>query len=162
MCKTISERLNKFLHVENIDDGHYTEFLHFMILWNLFEARLCKKNFSPKNIPDVQISPEVIESTLEYFQGRYTDRNGLNDKFDYLGTNKYKKREIRELIKKVLLGEETDQAAIIKALMLIIYRYRNNLFHGEKEIASLPNQQENFDYANNFLMTCLEETPSIL
>ncbi len=68
----------------------------------------------------------------------------------------------RWVIEKVLLGKEEDQTAIIKALILIIYRYRNNLFHGEKEIASLPNQQENFDYANNFLMTCLEENPSIL
>ncbi len=161
MNKTISERLNKFLHVENIDDGRYTEFLHFMILWNLFEARLCKKNFSKKNIPDVQISPEVIESTLQYFQGRYTESNCLNYRFLYLENNRESKKD-RELIEKVLLGEEKDQTAIIKALKLIIYRYRNNLFHGEKEIASLPNQQENFDYANNFLMTCLEENPSIL
>ena len=38
---------------------------------------------------------------------------------------------------------------------MIIYRYRNNLFHGEKAIASLPMQKDNFINANKFLIAGL-------
>ena len=59
-------------------------------------------------------------------------------------------------IQRVLLGLTNNSCDIIKAIIMIIYRYRNNLFHGEKAIASLPIQKDNFIYANKFLIACLE------
>lgn len=61
-------------------------------------------------------------------------------------------------IQRVLLGLTNNSCDIIKAIIMIIYRYRNNLFHGEKAIASLPMQKDNFINANKFLIACLEAT----
>lgn len=60
------------------------------------------------------------------------------------------------LVEDVLLGKQTAEDAQIEAIIIIIGRYRNNLFHGLKEISSIDLQKENFDIANEFLMTVLE------
>ena len=61
-----------------------------------------------------------------------------------------------KFVKRILLHGSDDSSETIKAIILIIYRYRNNLFHGEKEIDLLPNQAEGFIRANKFLIACLD------
>ena len=56
----------------------------------------------------------------------------------------------------VLAGRETDPTKIFLAMLIIIYRLRSNLFHGEKSVYELPGQVENFRMANQVLMTFLD------
>jgi hypothetical protein len=45
---------------------------------------------------------------------------------------------------------------VILAISIIIYRYRNNLFHGIKDIPKIDAQIENFKNANSFLISFLD------
>ncbi|EXZ17289.1 hypothetical protein M067_4342 [Bacteroides fragilis str. J-143-4] len=40
--------------------------------------------------------------------------------------------------------------------MAIIYRYRNNLFHGIKDVTTINYQKDNFIYANKMLKLFIE------
>ena len=43
------------------------------------------------------------------------------------------------------------------AVQIIIYRLRNNLFHGLKEVETLSSNKATFLIVNEFLLSCLEE-----
>jgi uncharacterized membrane protein YecN with MAPEG domain len=57
----------------------------------------------------------------------------------------------------VLKGNETSSEKVLLAILIIVFRYRNNLFHGEKSIYKLQNQIDNFRNANQFLMLFMEK-----
>ena len=56
----------------------------------------------------------------------------------------------------VLKGEKQSAVDVVIAVLTVVYRYRNNLFHGEKWIYDLPEQVEYFDVANQVLVQVLE------
>ncbi|MCM1301096.1 MAG: hypothetical protein NC250_02400 [Alistipes senegalensis] len=150
-----SEWLKQHLYVD-IDRAEYTEVRNFMLLWNLFEARLFDCDFGKNRarVSDIRLADNLIDETLQYFRDRYTTNNATNLRFKALNLrNNDKPEEIR----RILLESTGTVAEKTEAIITIIYRYRNNLFHGEKEIALLSEQQENFALANKFLMACLDK-----
>jgi hypothetical protein len=60
------------------------------------------------------------------------------------------------MVRDVLDGIETAPRATIAAVLINIYRYRNNLFHGVKWGYELADQLDNFTHANNALMKALD------
>jgi len=44
-----------------------------------------------------------------------------------------------------------------EAIIRIIFRFRNNLLHGEKDVSKLYEQNNNFKYANKFLMLLVDK-----
>ena len=59
-------------------------------------------------------------------------------------------------MKKVLACEATEREEIAGAVLIIVYRFRNNLFHGVKWSYELQGQLENFTHANAALMQAIE------
>ena len=165
-----SEWINKNLPISNIDSEEFVEVRNFMILWNLFESRLFNCDFgqNKRNIDKIRLEPDIVNQTLQYLTERYTENNNINFRFKYLKF-RYRQKECKndcgcedsrncdyKFVKRILLHGSDDSSETIKAIILIIYRYRNNLFHGEKEIDLLPNQAEGFIRANKFLIACLD------
>ena len=64
---------------------------------------------------------------LLYFQKRYLFNGETNDRFDKLRISSVYRAHVESVLKE----EETENASIISALLIIIYRLRNNLFHGK-------------------------------
>ena len=62
----------------------------------------------------------------------------------------------RALVEKVLKGQSTDDTEIVSAILIIVFRLRNNLFHGVKWSYGIRGQLENFRNANNVLMSVIE------
>jgi hypothetical protein len=58
----------------------------------------------------------------------------------------------------VLNGTLNDPNNVVYALLLIAHRIRNNLFHGEKEVAILHAQAELFQAVNSLLASYLSLT----
>ncbi len=138
------------------------EIMHFSLLWSLFENKALKKNGSANHILSVvhkwdaqnKLEFSRFEEALNYFKWRYSQD-------DEQSTNQFKalfsgRNDNRELVKAVLSGEKDDPADKVSALLIIVYRLRNNLFHGTKWDYELKNQKENFKYANLALMRALE------
>jgi len=63
-------------------------------------------------------------------------------------------------VESVLLGEANGKGAVLLALLIIIYRLRNNLFHGLKTLDILNDQVENLKTATYCLSIVLSAVPS--
>ncbi len=63
---------------------------------------------------------------------------------------------MRPLVRAVISGSSNDPVARVTTVLIIILRYRNNLFHGVKWSYELAGQFENFTHANNALVTALD------
>lgn len=135
---------------------------HFTFLWSIYENRLLGGKAFPNTISkrvhqDIVanlLDPEDFRAPLEYFAARYLDHAGkFNDNFADLRINP---DDGADLVKRVLLGHAHEFSEIVTALLLIVYRLRNNLFHGNKWDYGLIGQQHNFENANDILMACME------
>lgn len=153
---SITERLNKAINSISygsidVSAPEYDEVRNFMYLWNLFEGEFFQTNYGihKNKVKSIQTNSET-HPTLVYFQKVYANNqtrfNGLN----------IKNNQQKTFIANVLSGVICDEASITKAVIEIIYRYRCNLFHGSKEIASLWSQKDNFIQSNQFILACLE------
>jgi len=140
---------------KTLNENDIPNVLAFSLLWNMFEslfcdkyANMCKINDSIDKHIDL-LEEEKYQKIFEYFYDRYkNDDNKLNA----LNLRKPQK----SLVKKVLDESFTDKNNKLKFIMVIIYRFRNNLFHGEKQLLKLKYQEENFNNANQFLMYFIE------
>jgi len=141
---------------DKIEANEIIDIKDFALLWNLFESLCCNKfaNMNKiNNLIDTKIdlfSQSEYQEFFDYYYNRYKNDNA---KFSALKLRNGDK----ELVQKVLNDEYTDKNNQLKLILAIIYRYRNNLFHGEKNMQYIKLQKENFENANNFLMYFIEK-----
>lgn len=146
--------------------------LSFSVLWNIFEFKICNKKFNIDKIAQhvnyYNIPLEKFTIEIKYFMKRsksftYDENNIIDyiekgllippfikDKENKLQVNKY-----HTLVKSFLYEEALSEQDKIKALFYIIYRLRNNMFHGEKDLMNLHLQEVNFINANSAIKTML-------
>ena len=155
----VIEWLNAFTPAGSLDAQDSV--LHFPRMWNLFEAVACNKHASNTSIEavvnalhsDDLLSREDFSYYAEYFRNRYLQDGHENERFDQL---KFYKNEDKQFVASALMDETKPTNDLVSALLMIVYRYRNNLFHGEKWLYNLHNQSENFQVANQLLARVLE------
>ncbi len=129
----------------------------FSLIWNIFERYVCNSNF---NIAHVEAQIKVkqfdlahFQEHLDYFKNRYFENGNVNNRFANLN---FRANDRKDLVRDVLNGTITTQHEIILALLIIVYRYRNNLFHGIKDIQLIDQQNENFKISNSFLIKLMD------
>jgi hypothetical protein len=135
--------------------------LHFALLWSFFEARVLHTHASAESIAraakqwgaDGRLDAAMFKEVLLYFRGRYYRDGAFTEHFADLG---FKPRDKRALVEAVLKGENANLGDTAAALLIVIYRLRNNLFHGVKWAYGIRGQQDNFENANALLMSALE------
>ncbi len=123
----------------------------FTMEWACFENKCTDTDFNIDNfkkfikgytIPESM--HETINSCLKYFQDRYSDSD-LYSKLRFKGKDKFSPYYLD------ILNKDADYSEKLKACMAIIYRYRNNLFHGTKFHDNFELQEENLKHANKLL-----------
>ena len=141
----------------------------FTIMWNFFESTLCNNrasvnefkriiaNFQPAQLDQMTI--QKLNSCLSYWRTRYCISDGFNQLFNELN---FRLNDCKTDVKEVLNETKIDLRDKIFALMILIYRLRNNLFHGLKSIQILNNQVDNINNASFCIAAILESIPSIL
>ena len=130
-------------------------------MWNMFEGELCKTSANVRKLSQVGVLlarrglmlHSSSKSFLKFVQDRYWNENELTGKFQSLHL-----RSAAEVaaVSEMLSCKTTDQARVVYALLLIVYRYRNNTFHGLKEIEEVLGSPELFDQSARFLGAVLE------
>ena len=134
------------------------EIKDFALIWNVFEDQVCDNNFSiatvEQRIAERNFTAAAFEDHLQYFKNRYIDNGETNGRFEFLY---FRPNDRREFVRRALLGELQDIRDILLAIVIITYRFRNNLFHGLKDIQVIDQQHTNFETANSFLMTFLDQ-----
>ncbi|QRQ59797.1 hypothetical protein [Sphingobacterium multivorum] len=140
---------------------------NFLLLWNLLEDVTLGKDANIAKIRHLvdQIHQNVplvageFDEFVDYFSKRYFDPTGQSPysldglKFRSGANDQGAKAEV----KAVLTKSEQNPVMVLKALLIICYRFRNNLFHGEKQLVILDGQINNFIVANNILKLILEK-----
>ncbi|RCH53628.1 hypothetical protein DJ568_16460 [Mucilaginibacter hurinus] len=153
------EWITEFIRT-NLNDDITDRIKHFALLWNLFETFACNKFATVASIIQAVDHLNAIQQIdlntdryLDYFSARYIDINGVET--THFQSLNFRKPDKKQLVLNVLLRKETEPKEILKAVLIIVYRYRNNLFHGEKNVAALNAQAANFEHANSILIDFL-------
>jgi hypothetical protein len=123
----------------------------FTLLWNLFENAVCDNEAKVDSFDEIAIAiaehnqlPDEVREGIRFWTDRYRDGAGFN--FLFKGLN-FRPRDRRDHVEAVLSGIRVDAHSQLLAVMIIVYRLRNNLFHGLKDIATLNDQVFNLDTA---------------
>ncbi|MFB9119635.1 hypothetical protein ACFFUE_00370 [Bergeyella porcorum] len=133
---------------------------NFLILWSLFENRCCEENANKASIENVikkvkkSFDDNILNEVFDYMKERYADAEKFKNLNFRTGGGDEKMKTHCE---KVFSGEESSKEDKLKAVLYVIYRYRNNLFHGIKQIPTLQEQKDNFNMAYKVLIECIEK-----
>lgn len=149
--------------VADLSPAEHEALQNFTLLWTLFEAQVLESSASVRKIAEkvTNLDPQIIEGHwfqehLAYFSNRYMEDGKTNYRFDllYLRNN-----DDPELVQSVLTGEDFGRKDQLIVCLTIIYRFRNNFFHGLKWAYGLREQYDNFTHSANLLSKCLERFP---
>ena len=141
----------------NIDSADLDEIKSFTLLWNIFEGTIFQNNFSinrlDTEIQNRNLDFQRFQDVFNFFQRRYVVQGQFTDRFQYLNL---RANDRLNLVQQVLLGVNQNDNDKLLVIGIIIYRFRNNLFHGLKDFRYLTEQVENFQNANRYLQILLE------
>ena len=99
-----------------------------------------------------KLTLEPFHSAIEHFSDRYYDGTNLTPAFDALH---FRANDRRSLVERAVRRQSSDDAEILSAILIIILRLRNNLFHGVKWSYGIQGQLQNFRSANDVLMSVM-------
>ena len=145
----------------DLPDEETRSMMEFSLLWAFFEANHLNSNASSRTIAQFSetlgqrdaIDLEPLKEALAYWRSRYVQKDEFTRHFDYLylrpGDNV-------DIVRSVLRGEDESPLAVLTCLLTLIYRYRNNLFHGLKWAYGLKGQLGNFANGSEVLMAVSE------
>jgi hypothetical protein len=133
----------------------------FSLMWTYFESVVFHCEAAANSFePVVQswqanglLTGETFEKSLEYFRHRYASNGKVNVQFSSLH---FRPRDRQELVGDVLVERRTSSSDVAEAMLIIVYRLRNNLFHGKKWESGIANQLENFEHAVRVMKTAIE------
>jgi len=156
--KWLKEKLPGYAALPSADRDAITI---FALLWSLFEARLMKAEANAGQIAkaveqweaDGTLGAELYDGELAYFRDRYFQNGEFTFHFENL---KLRKSDMPDLITAGVRGDAASPRERVLTVLLIVWRLRNNLFHGEKWAYELQGQLDNFTHANAVLMRILE------
>jgi len=132
----------------------------FSMLWSLFEGTILNTNANAAAIIRTidalkgqgRLTLKPFGIAVTYFSNRYYDGTNLTSEFNGL---LLRTPDHKPLVEKVIKGQSTDDAEILSAILIIVMRLRNNLFHGVKWSYGIHGQLANFNNANNILMAVM-------
>jgi len=133
----------------------------FAFLWSLFEAQVLENQARADRIREMvdawtaagTLDADDYDAELAYFRNRYFADGALTYHFPHLGL---RPADHPDLVQAVIEGTNNDPRDRKLALVMIVWRFRNNLFHGAKWAYHIRDQRENFTQANLVLMRVLE------
>lgn len=152
----------------DLDYEQMKPILCFSLIWNLFETEACQRNATPKSIRESVnhanesnwLSTDKYKKFVSYFRERYylADKMKFDELFDRLLLTD---KASQKVVEQALTANSDSLANTVYALLLIAHRVRNNLFHGNKDVSSLPQQADLFTTINALLTTYLEDIQNL-
>lgn len=143
----------------HLDQDERRAIQHFALLWSLLEAKLLATHGSQGAIHDAveriravnRLHVTSLAGPLAHFRDRYWQDGELTARFDSLNMTAKQVPTVQP----VLAGHD-EPAAVLTALLLIVYRLRINLFHGPKWSYGIAGQRANFENANLVLIAAMD------
>ena len=175
--KISKQELIEFLNSKNpsnsSNEKNIEQVLYFTLIWNAFEGSFFLDNEDLNNDTLGFLSQykaknhRYVNELYNIFRNRYVCADGkkLTGKFEKLrfcrkngSSNENKNKDIENFVRISLLAtEEVTPETKIKVILLIIYRFRNNLFHGAKTLFKLNHYQDIFGSINKFMICYIKD-----
>lgn len=151
----ISNKLN----TNDIDQ--ISSVINFSIFWNLFEKEYFDYDYKPKKIEQMYLSHQQVLNTLNtetiemlnFFCNRYYSGGVFTHFYDTLYL---RPADGIQNIENVIQRIDQNEVQIFKAIITIIGRFRNNLFHGLKDQTEIVDQNELFAFINSYLSKLID------
>lgn len=141
----------------NLTDEDLSELKNFTLLWNIYENTIFNRSFSIARLQQEILNRDLqignFNEVFNYFQNRYTENGITNDRFNHLN---FRPNDQMALVRDCLLNINMVPQDKILSIGIIVYRFRNNLFHGLKDFMVIAEQHDNFRNANSYLKTFLD------
>ena len=147
--------------LQQLEQAEFESISDFTFLWGLFEGTVlncnCNMNvireYAKNTCTNAKVRNPHVELYTGYLRDRYYSDGELSHHYQHL---RFRSDKDQAEVKELLNNPNCSQAEKIIACFAIIYRLRNNLFHGEKWKYNLKDQHSNFHQANTFLRGVLE------
>lgn len=135
--------------------------IEFTLVWSFFEAEMLNNSATTRSITELTqnlidehpIDIRLFQRQLDYFKDRYLIDGQQTVHFDNL---RLPENDLKDMVISVLKEENTELRDILATALIIIFRFRNNLFHGHKWDYDIRKQLDNFKNACDFLMTVMD------
>jgi len=148
-------KLSKKVLLENKTNNS----LEFVLVWALFENKYLKDSgYSSYNNQLVELSKIIKVGNTElneiygFLYNRYFNNGKTTKYYENLKFKKEWKKTTKEILEKT---KPTDEKKLI-FILLVIYKFRCNLFHGKKDPLLLKNFEKVFFHINKFLAYLLD------
>lgn len=133
----------------------------FTLLWSLFESRVLNNSANAKAIMTAAqqwhdggaLNAKPFADTLAYLRNRYFENGAPTFRFEHLHL---RQNDMPNLVRDVLGGKPASIVDECTVVFIVIYRFRNNLFHGIKWAYAIKDQLENFGHSNTALKRALQ------
>lgn len=129
----------------------------FLIAWSIFESDCFDRFFQFKNLNDY--SKKVVETSgcqresfadaLRHFHARYQEPRRYNNLM-----HEQKSPELKQILEKHV--ETLTPSEGIFLLVAVIYRYRNNIFHGNKGVSSWLQFRKQIDWCTKIMQELID------
>jgi hypothetical protein len=152
---------NKVRGFANLAEEERDAIVDFSFLWSLFEGKVMDgrcdvpriRNYVQQLDQQDRLSTLDCEPYIEYLKNRYFRDGEVTGYYHGLHLERSgNPEEVLELLRNV----EVSKVVKVIGSLIIIYRLRNNLFHGEKWQYDFEGQLDNFTQANNYLKTMMQ------
>ena len=155
----------KYKYSKLIQCNKILNILYFPLLWNIFErecfdtdAKISKVDqFIESGLHDkrIDINITILDEVWRFYRERYINGSKPTESFSnnlFYGDTVYQGKALE-----ILMNHNPPLLDKLKALLLIFFRLRNNIMHGNKNISILYEQDTLFKHANSLLMDILKD-----
>lgn len=133
----------------------------FSLLWSIFEGSKLSCNCNVRKLR--QFVSQVkqrgclgnfnIDEYVQYLQSRYYVDGSFTHHYEQLHVDRSgNPSEVLDM----LCNDRCSKEKQLIGCLVVIFRLRNNLFHGEKWQYQIQGQLNNFQYANEFLRNLMD------
>jgi hypothetical protein len=150
-----------------LDEADRLAINEFSLLWPAFEGTILETDAKPGNLVQIafalrdagRLDMGRFAGPLAYFRDRYWRDGDFTPEYQGLHTGKYNASN-RKLVIDALSGQPQLPEDTLAGLLLVVYRLRNNLFHGVKWAYGIRGQRSNFENACQVLMSVMDLYPA--
>lgn len=149
----------------NISDSTYYECANFLFFTSWFEEVLFNDDNKQNPNNDIKIADDlsqkidlsVFDFFGDYFSARYIKNDiTTNHLFNNLKLSTKNAVKVSKSLIDYMVSKQRDKN-LLWSYIMIVYRFRNNMFHGSKGLINLNNYVDQFSIINKFMKLLLIE-----